>query len=109
MKITIILFLIATLLSGCRENVKYDKTLDRTSEIINMLPDSVLSILYSMESETKHMSEKQRMRYLLLKTVAENKCDTVFSSDSTQRMLVDYYDRNGISYDPETFKEKDIH
>ena len=97
MKITIILFLIATLLFGCRENVKYDKTLDRTSEIINMLPDSVLSILYSMESETKHMSEKQRMRYLLLKTVAENKCDTVFSSDSTQRMLVDYYDRNGSS------------
>lgn len=39
--------------------------------------------------------EAQRMHRLLLLIDAQNKNDTVFRSDSIQRLLVDYYDRHG--------------
>lgn len=39
--------------------------------------------------------EAQRMHYLLLLIDTQNKCDTVFRSDSIQRLLVNYYDRHG--------------
>ena len=39
--------------------------------------------------------EARRMHQLLLLTDAQNKNDTVFRSDSIQRLLVDYYDRHG--------------
>ena len=39
--------------------------------------------------------EARRMHQLLLLTDAQNKSDTVFRSDSIQRLLVDYYDRHG--------------
>lgn len=35
------------------------------------------------------------MHYLLLLIDTQNKCDTVFRSDSIQRLLVNYYDRHG--------------
>lgn len=39
--------------------------------------------------------EARRMRQLLLLTSEQNQNDTVFRSDSVQRILVDYYDRHG--------------
>lgn len=43
--------------------------------------------------------EAQQMRRLLMLVDAQNKCDTVFRSDSIQRLLVDYYDRHGSAND----------
>ncbi|MDD6602974.1 MAG: Fe-S cluster assembly scaffold protein NifU [Eubacteriales bacterium] len=34
---------------------------------------------------------------------------SVLAEEAIKAAVKDYYDRNGISYDPETFKEKDIH
>lgn len=39
--------------------------------------------------------EDQRMHHLLQLIDTQNKCDTVFRSDSIQRLLVAYYDRHG--------------
>ena len=41
--------------------------------------------------------EAQRMHHLLLLINAQNKSDTVFRSDSIQRMLVNYYESHGSS------------
>ena len=41
------------------------------------------------------MASSQQMRWQLLLTSAQNKCDTVFRDDSLQRELVKYYDRHG--------------
>lgn len=34
---------------------------------------------------------------------------SVLAEEAIKAAVKDYYDKNGISYDPETFKEKDIH
>ena len=34
---------------------------------------------------------------------------SVLAEEAIKAAVKDYYDRNGIAYDPETFKEKDIH
>ena len=41
--------------------------------------------------------EAQRMHYLLQLIDTQNKSDSVFHSDSIQRLLVDYYDRHGTA------------
>ena len=41
--------------------------------------------------------EAQRMHYLLQLIDTQNKSDSVFRSDSIQRLLVDYYDRHGTA------------
>ena len=41
--------------------------------------------------------EAQRMHYLLLLIDTQNKSDSVFRSDSIQRLLVDYYDSHGTA------------
>lgn len=46
----------------------------------------------SLHSSVDGWKRSQRMRYYLLLTQAQNKADTIFTSDSLQRILVDYYD-----------------
>ena len=69
------------------------RMLDRARTVINDDPDSALAILDCMDEN--HLSRSQRMRRLLLLTNAQNKCDTIFRSDSIQRILVDYYEHHG--------------
>ncbi len=59
-------------------------------------PDSALGILDAMpQPEATLLSKGQLRRWQLLRLMAQNKCDTVFRSDSLQRVLTDYYDRHG--------------
>lgn len=46
----------------------------------------------SLHSSVDGWKRSQRMRYYLLLTQAQNKADTIFTSDSLQRILVNYYD-----------------
>ncbi|MBR6945149.1 MAG: hypothetical protein IKH64_04280 [Prevotella sp.] len=71
--------------------------LDRAGTVINDDPDSALAILDCMDEN--HLSRSQRMKRLLLLTNAQNKCDTIFRSDSIQRILVDYYEHHGSAND----------
>ena len=69
--------------------------LDRAQNIINDSPDSALIILNSLESTSQDFSQEDLRRWQLLRLMAQNKCDTVFHSDSIQLVLTDYYDRHG--------------
>ena len=63
--------------------------------LINSRPDSALTLLNSIAHDTAKMSRRDLMRYYLLRTNAENKCDTVLTARHAALMLrvCDYYDR----------------
>ena len=69
--------------------------LDRAENVINETPSEAIAVLDSIGDDG--LSRSQRMRHLLLLTNAQNKCDTVFRSDSIQRLLVDYYESHGTA------------
>ena len=90
------LIFIILLFCGCGSQ-DGQRMLDRAGTVINDDPDSALAILDCMDEN--HLSRSQRMKRLLLLTNAQNKCDTIFRSDSIQRILVDYYEHHGSTND----------
>ena len=56
---------------------------------------SALAMLDSLEPSSQGFSQTTLRRWQLLRLMAQNKCDTVFRSDSLQLILADYYDKNG--------------
>ena len=64
--------------------------------LINSRPDSALTLLNSIARDTAEMSRRDLMRYYLLRTNAENKCDTVLTARhaALMRRVCDYYDRH---------------
>ena len=48
--------------------------------LVNSRPDSALTLLNSIARDTAEMSRRDLMRYYLLRTNAENKCDTVLTA-----------------------------
>ena len=77
---------------GSRE---VQRMLDRAESVMNENPSEAITILDSIGDDG--FSRSQHMRRLLLLTNAQNKCDTVFRSDSIQRLLVDYYKKHGTA------------
>jgi len=64
--------------------------------LINARPDSALTLLNSVARDTAEMSRRDLMRFYLLRTSAENKCDTVLTARhaALMRRVCDYYDRH---------------
>ena len=88
--------IVATIiLAACVGNGKERAALDAAQAIINDRPDSALAILDSLEPSSQEFSRSTLRRWQLLRLMAQNKCDTVFRSDSLQLILTDYYDRHG--------------
>jgi hypothetical protein len=58
--------------------------LDRAENVLNENPGEAIAVLDSIGDSG--LSRSQRMRRLLLLTNAQNKCDTVFRSDSIHRL-----------------------
>lgn len=83
------------LLAACVGNGKERTALDIAQRIINERPDSALDILDSLEPSSQKFSRPNLRRWQLLRLMAQNKCDTVFSDDSLQKELVKYYDHHG--------------
>ena len=71
------------------------RMLDQAETIINENPSEAIAVLDSIGDDG--LSRSQHMHRLLLLTNAQNKCDTVFRSDSIQRLLVDYYESHGTA------------
>ena len=71
------------------------RMLYQAETIINENPSEAIAVLDSIGDDG--LSRSQRMRRLLLLTNAQNKCDTVFRSDSIQKLLVNYYANHGIA------------
>ena len=88
-------FVAMIILAACVGNRKEHAKLDVAESIINEHPDSALAILDSLEASSPQFSQRTLRRWQLLRLMAQNKCDTVFHSDSLQLILTDYYDRHG--------------
>lgn len=90
--------LLLALLSLCAcDNRTAQRMLERAEASMNENPSEAITLLNSIGDSG--LSRSQRMRRLLLLTNAQNKCDTVFRSDSIQRLLVDYYESHGTAND----------
>lgn len=93
MKRLVFIISVLLLLGGCYHNKSVDEQLSYVDELISS--DSIseaMAQLNSMSNLVVNIKRSQRMRYYLLRTKAENKADTVFTSDSLQQIMVDYYD-----------------
>jgi len=84
--------LVLLLLCACGSR-EAQRLLDQAETVINENSSEAITILESISDDG--LSRSQRMRRLLLLTNAQVKCDTVFCSDSIQRLLVDYYESLG--------------
>ena len=91
------LLLITLLLSttACTKHREYDTVLNTADTLLSVRPDSVIQLLEPLASKQEKMEKSQKMRWQLLLLMAQNKCDTVFHSDSIQEELVKYYDSHG--------------
>lgn len=78
-----------TLLTNCSEN-KYGEQLNKVESIMNIQPDSALSILKAIDYNTI-MTESEKARYVLLKThiITKNKGKAI--NDSLINISVNYY------------------
>ena len=92
-----LLYIIITtvILAACVGGGKERAVLDRAHNIINDYPDSALVILDSLEPSSHDFSQESLRRWQLLRLMAQNKCYMVFSSDSVQLILTEYYDKHG--------------
>ena len=92
-------FLITIILvfSTCTRQGKSDESLDRAESLMNTAPDSALTILDSLEPSSHDFSKENLRRWQLLRLTAQNKCDTVFHSDSLQLELGRAYSDMGES------------
>ena len=98
MRRTAHLLLIALLLAACGGWRGGDRLMSRADSLMYARPDAALALLDSIpEADRARMSKGQRMRYELLRLSAQNKCDTLFRSDSLQLMLTEYYDHHGTA------------
>ena len=84
------------LLCACG-NRDAQRMLDRAEAVMSDNPSEAIAVLDSIGDDG--LSRSQHMRLLLLLINAQNKCDTVFRSDSIQRLLVDYYESHGTAND----------
>ena len=98
MKKNIILLLtVATLLVGCTTQTAYHETIERAKQLMNEHPDSALALLDSLQPYQGAFSKSMRMDFMMQRLNAQNKCDTIFRSDSIAKILVDYYSHHGTS------------
>ena len=103
MRRLVTVILAAILVCACTDT-RRQATLDRAARLMDTRPDSSLLLLDSLLTASQRSSSadrlsdwprRDRMRWLLLRTNAENKLDTVFRTDTLFRPVVDWYDRHG--------------
>lgn len=84
-------------LGGCGGNPRADELLARADSLMDVRPDSALTLLNEGIVVMDDSPESLRMRYCLLQAKAQNKAFQPFTSDSLMLAVADYYDRNGTA------------
>ena len=84
---------LAMMLIACTSS-QHRTVLDGADSLMNARPDSALTLLNALLPDTTRMSKGDLMRFHLLRTNAENKCDTVLTARhaALMRRVCDYYD-----------------
>ena len=90
------IFLFLATLMACTEYGEFERRLTTADNLMNHgQADSALRILCGMNAEAESMPDALQMRHLLLRSNAQNKVDSLFTSDSIGNVLVEYYDQYG--------------
>ena len=90
------LLLIAVIFTACTEHGDFERRLATTDSLMtHEMPDSAYRMLCGMDAEAESMPDALQMRHLLLRSNAQNKVDSLFTSDSIGNVLVEYYDQHG--------------
>lgn len=87
------------LLSSCREQPEYPPAFNTAEEMLARDPELSIRMLEELESDAAGYDEATRMRYELLKIRAHDKNYESLTSDSTIRLIKDYYERRGTAAD----------
>ena len=88
-------FGILLVMLACTDWSRFDAALEEVRVVLNENPSMALEKLDSMKMYWNEFPYDTQMRWQLLQLSAQNKCDTVFHSDSLQKELVAYFDRHG--------------
>ena len=90
------IFLFLATLMACTEHGAFERRLATADSLMNHgQADSAFRMLCGMNVETESMPDALQMRHLLLRSNAQNKVDSLFTSDSIGNVLVEYYDQYG--------------
>ena len=93
-----ILILLFTLmpLGGCQQQKgEFQRQLTIADSLMRTDADSAFRMLCGMDSLASRMPKSQRMEHLLLRCNAQNKADSLFTSDSLGLLLTRHFDRKG--------------
>ena len=93
-----ILILLFTLmpLGGCQQQKgEFQRQLSAADSLMRTDADSAFRMLCGMDSLATCMPKSLRMEHLLLRCNAQNKADSLFSSDSLGLLLTRYFDQEG--------------
>lgn len=93
----VIAFVLAV--SSCNENEAVREMLDKADSLLIGKSDSALILLDSYQAEKDSYCKSQRMRYEMLRALAQNTEDVLFTSDSILLEVVDYYESHGTDHD----------
>ena len=90
------IFLFLATLMACTEYGEFERRLATADNLMNHgQADSAFRMLCGMNAEAESMPDALQMRHLLLRSNAQNKVDSLFTSDSIGCLLVNYYDAHG--------------
>ena len=93
-----ILILLFTLmpLGGCQQQKgEFQRQLSAADSLMQTDADSAFRMLCAMDSQVSLMPKALQMEHLLLRCNAQNKADSLFTSDSLGLLLTRYFDRKG--------------
>lgn len=94
--LTIVILIV--LLANCTGRLPYDQAMDRADSLLSCADDSLPAAKKVLDSVGIHyhdFSEGQRMRYQLLKASWMNLSYVPFTSDSTMKIVADWYAKHG--------------
>lgn len=84
-------------LFACHYTPHYPETMLRAEQLMDVAPDSVLTLLAGFKDSVWAESEATQMYYKLLTIKANDKCYISHTSDSLMKVLVSYYESHGTS------------
>ena len=90
------ILIVALLLAGCDDH-RLGEVLSTADSLLVEHGDSALRYLEAHEPLKTDGSRSQRMRFELLRAMAQNKAYVPFTSDSVMKEVVDYYDHHGTA------------
>lgn len=82
-------------LFACHRTPHYPETMLRAEQLMDVAPDSALTLLAQLTDSVAGEDESTQMHYHLLTIKAKDKCYIPHTSDSLMKVLVQYYEDRG--------------